>query len=76
MSVASPDDAEIVSMDDRDRGTLVVGEPPVNKPMELLTQDEVVVNRMPVVPGRVSRLHARSGSGVWMSVEQESDDDP
>jgi anti-sigma-K factor RskA len=73
-SVVSPDDVEIVSMDDRDRGTLVVGEPPVNKPMELLTVDEVDVNKWPEGPGRVGQLHA--DPYVVFSVGPKSDDDP
>ena len=77
--VVSPDEVEIVSMDDRDRGALVVGEPPVNEPMELLTADEVKVNKLPDVQGRVGRLHVLQGSGapyIVVSVGQDPDEDP
>jgi hypothetical protein len=74
LSVVSPGDVEIVSMDDRDRGVLVVGQPPVNQPMELMTEDEVQVNKMPEGPGRVVQLHANPF--VVLSVGQKSDDDP
>ncbi len=77
-SVASPDDVEILSMDDRDRGALVVGEPPVNEPMEMVTVDDVKVNKLPDVQGRVARLHIGSGAPyVVMSVGQpDPNDDP
>jgi hypothetical protein len=60
--VASAADVEILSMDDRDRGALVVGEPPVNEPMELLTENEVKVNKLPDGPGRAVRVHIGSGA--------------
>jgi hypothetical protein len=60
--VASAADVEILSMDDRDRGALVVGEPPVNEPMELLTADEVKVNKWPDAPGRAVRVQIGSGA--------------
>ncbi len=66
--VVSADDVEILSMDDRDRGALVVGEPPVNGPLELLTAGEVQVNKLPDGPGRVTRLHGPPGSAVPMIV--------
>ncbi len=76
--VVSADDVEILSMDDRDRGTLVVGEPPVNEPMELLTEDEVKVNKLPDAPGQVGRLHVLPGSGapyIVISVGQDPNED-
>jgi anti-sigma factor RsiW len=67
--VVSADDVDIVSMDDRDRGTLVVGEPPVNEPVELLTAAEVKVNKLePDEQGRVGRLLGSTGSGSPMVV--------
>jgi anti-sigma factor RsiW len=77
--VVSADDVEILSMDDRDRGAIVVGEPPVSEPLEMLTEDEVKVNKWPDGPGRVGRLRVSPGPGapyVQMSVEQEPDEDP
>jgi hypothetical protein len=79
-SVVSPDDVEILSMDDRDRGALVVGEPPVNEPMELLTEDEVRVDKLPGGQGRNGRLHVLPGPGapyVMVSVGgADPDSDP
>jgi Putative zinc-finger len=77
-SVVSADDVEILSMDDRDRGALVVGEPPVNEPMELLTEDEVQVNKLPDGQGRAVRVHIGSGAPyVVVSVGQpDPDEDP
>jgi anti-sigma factor RsiW len=77
--VASADDVEILSMDDRDRGTLVIGEPPVNEPLELLTEDEVQVNKLPDGPGRVGRLRKPPGSGtpmVVLSLEPDPEEAP
>jgi hypothetical protein len=77
-SVASADDVEILSMDDRDRGALVVGEPPVNEPMELVTTDEVKLNKLPDGSGRVVRVLVGAGPAyVVVSVGQpEPDEEP
>ena len=67
-AVVSADDVEILSMDDRDRGALVVGEPPVNEPMELLTEDEVQVNKLPDANGRAAPaalLHGAEPRTSW-----------
>jgi anti-sigma factor RsiW len=78
--VASADEVEVLSMDDRDRGTLVVGEPPVNVPVELVTAQEVQVNKLePDEQGRVGRLYGMGASGspiVIMPLEGAPDDDP
>jgi hypothetical protein len=76
--VASADDVLILSMDDRDRGALVVGEPPVNEPLQLLAADEVQVNKVPDWQGRVGRLFKPEGPGapVIMSLPSDSDEDP
>jgi hypothetical protein len=67
--VASPDDVEIVSMDDRDRGALIVGEPPLNETVELLTADEVRVSKLePDAQGRVGRVYGLNGSGTPMVI--------
>lgn len=78
-AVVSADDVEILSMDDRDRGALVVGAPPVNEPMEWLTVDEVQVNKLPDANGRIGRLHVLPGASpqyIAVSVEQDPDEDP
>jgi anti-sigma factor RsiW len=78
--VASADEVEVLSMDDRDRGTLVVGEPPVNVPVELVTAKEVQVNKLePDEQGRVGRLYGMGASGspiVIMPLEGAPEDDP
>ena len=78
--MASADDVEIVSMDDRDRGALVVGEPPLSEPVELLTASEVQVNKLePDEQGRVGRLYGMDGSGspmVIMPLDSDPDEDP
>ncbi len=67
--VVSPDDIEIVSMDDRDRGALVVGEPPVNDTVELVTADDVKVSKLePDDHGRIGRVHGLDGSGSPMFI--------
>jgi len=75
--VVSADDVQILSMDDRDRGALVVGEPPVNEPLQLLAADEVQVNKAPDWQGRVGRLHTpqEPGAPVIMSLSPDSDED-
>jgi hypothetical protein len=80
-AVVSADDIDIISMDDRDRGALVVGEPPLNEPMELLTEDEVKVQKLPEVSGRVGRVRVMHDSGarlvlVTLGADSEDDDDP
>jgi hypothetical protein len=46
LPVASADDIEIISMDDGDRDALIVGEPPVRGPLELLRPGEVDVEEV------------------------------
>jgi anti-sigma factor RsiW len=71
--VASADEVEIVSMDDRDRGALVVGEPPVGERVELLTANEVQVNKLGRdEQGWVGQLCGTDGSGSPMVVMQPS----
>jgi anti-sigma factor RsiW len=77
--VVSPDEVDIVSMDDRDRAALVVGEPPVSEPMEMLSASEIEVNRMPDGPGGVARLHVVPGANgpvVFMSLGTEPEPAP
>jgi hypothetical protein len=67
--VVSPDDVEIVSMDDRDRGALLVGQPPVNEPVELVTAGDVRVSKLePDDQGRLGRVHGLDGSGSPMFI--------
>jgi anti-sigma factor RsiW len=67
--VASADDVQIISMDDRDRGALVVGKPPVSEPLELVTTGDVKVSRLePDGQGRVGRLRLPKGSDSPMIV--------
>ena len=75
--VASADEVEVLSMDDRDRGTLVVGEPPVNVPVELVTAQEVQVNKLePDEQGRVGRLYGNGSPMVVMPLGPGPDDAP
>jgi hypothetical protein len=78
--VASADDVQIISMDDRDRGALVVGQPPVNELVQLLAVNEVQVNKLePDEQGRVGRLYGMDGSGspmVIMPLDSDPDEDP
>ncbi|HEX5273583.1 MAG TPA: hypothetical protein VFW33_23970, partial [Gemmataceae bacterium] len=76
LTVLSPDEVDIVSMDDRDRGALVVGRPPVDEPMELLTQDEVSLDKLPDAQGRVVRLHVSPGPGAPFVVVSVGQPDP
>jgi anti-sigma factor RsiW len=73
--VVSPDDIEIISMDARDRGALVVGEPPVDEPLQLLMPDEVQVNQLPVWQDRIARQFLEPGSPVIVSLDADPDDD-
>jgi hypothetical protein len=77
--VVSAEDIDIVSMDDRDREKLVIGEPPVNEPLELLSADEVKVQKLPDAPGRVGKLHRIPGSDpplIVVSLDEEPEEDP
>jgi len=73
--IVSPDDIEIISMDDRDRGALVVGEPPINEPMQLLMPDEVKVDKLPVWQDRTGRQFQEPGAPVIVSLDADSEPD-
>ncbi len=78
--VASADDVLILSMDDRDRGTLVVGEPPVNESLVLMGEDEIQVNSVqPDGQGRRGQLYVSKDSGIPMMIMPQGadpDEDP
>jgi len=78
--VASADDVLILSMDDRDRGALVVGEPPVNESLVLMAADEVKVeNVQPDGLGRRGQLFVSKDSGIpmmIMSLGPDPEEDP
>jgi hypothetical protein len=67
--IASGEDVHIVSMNDADSSALIVGDPPVRGPLELLGPDEVKVNKVePTDDGHKGALWPSSGSGTPMIV--------
>ena len=78
--VASADDVQILSMDGRDRGTLVVGEPPVNESLELMAEDEIVVSDVqPDRHGRRPQLYVSEDSRIPMMImppSRDAEEDP
>ena len=78
--VASADDVLILSMDDRDRGTLVVGKPPVNESLVLMGEGNVKVDDVqPDDSGRRGQLVVSKDSRVpmmIMSLGADPEDDP
>jgi anti-sigma-K factor RskA len=69
LPVASAEEVHIETIDDADRGALVVGEPPVRGPLVLLEKDEVKVSQMDAdEQGRVPQVWTGEDSSNPMIV--------
>jgi hypothetical protein len=67
--IASGDDVRILSMNDADSKALIVGDPPVRTPLQLLGPDEVKVNKVePTDDGHMGSLWPAGGADTPMII--------
>jgi hypothetical protein len=63
ISVAAPEDVDIISMEAADANTLPVGDPPVRDALDLASYNEVVVTRVePDIDGVMPNVHGKLGN--------------
>lgn len=69
LPLVSADEVRIETLEEADRGAILIGEPPLLEPLVLLTAAEVKVHRaLPDDAGRQARVETEESSGVPMIV--------